>query len=227
MPHVPLADKLHPAGLALLERAEAVTHIRVEEISAVSRQPWLAEVEAVVSRSQPVGAASTARATRSQIVARMAAALGMQVQACDPGALEHGWSEGPARPVTTLEEELALADVISVQLPGADRPIPGAEELALVERGAVIINTALGRIVDEAVLAAASISGQVGAAGLDVSDARPSWHDHPLLALDRIIPTAHTAGLTAVSAERMAMATVQNVPDHLAGHPDPALIANG
>ena len=309
-----VAGKLHPAGLALLERAEGVTFTHVEEISEASYQPYLVEADAVVIRTQLMGAASIAKAPRLQIVsrhgvgydavdvaalnarriplcivgdvnsvsvaehammlimacvkrlirsdrsvrqgpwgwrnmleqgevagktllilgygrigrhlARMAEAFGMEIVAYDPWALAHGWPEGAARPVATLEEGLALADVISVNLPKADRPILGAAELALVKRGAVIVNTARGGIVDEGALAEALTSGQVGAAGLDVFDAEPPTADHPLLGFDQVILTPHTAGLTAEAAERMAISSVQNVLDFFAGRLDPALIIN-
>ncbi len=314
MPHVLVAGKLHPSGLALLERAEGVTFTHVEEISEASYQPFLDQADAVVIRTQPMGAASIARAPRLQIVsrhgvgydavdvaalnarkiplcivgdvnsvsvaehammlilacvkrlirsdrsvrqgswgwrnkleqgevagktllilgygrigrnlARMASVFGMEIVAYDPWALEHGWPEGPARPVASIEEGLALADVISVNLPKADRPILGAAELALLKRGAVIVNTARGGIVDECALAEALTSGQVGAAGLDVFGTEPPTAAHPLLGFDQVILTPHTAGLTAEAAERMATSSVQNVLDFFAGRLDPALIVN-
>lgn len=314
MPHVLVAGKLHPSGLALLQAAEGVTFTHIEDISEASYQAYLAHADAIVIRTQPMGAASVAKAPRLKIVsrhgvgydavavaalnarhiplcivgdvnsvsvaehammlilactkrlirsdravrqghwvwrngleqgevagktllilgygrigrrlARLAAAFGMEILAYDPWALAHGWPEGAARPVASLEQGLALADVISVNLPKADRPILGAAELALLKPGAVIVNTARGGIVDEAALLAALTSGQVGAAGLDVFDAEPPMADHPLLAFDQVILTPHTAGLTAEAAERMAISSVQNVLDFFAGQLDPALIVN-
>ena len=312
MPHILVAGKLHPSGLALLQSAPGVTFTHVEEISEASYQPYLAQADAMVIRTQPMGAASIAKATRLQIVsrhgvgydavdvaalnarkiplcivgdvnsvsvaehammltlacvkrlirsdravrqgpwgwrntleqgevagktllilgygrigrhlARMAAAFGMKTLAYDPWALANGWPEGAAHPVATIAEGLAQADVISVNLPKADKPILGAAELALTKRGVVIINTARGGIVDEIALAAALSSGQVGAAGLDVFDAEPPAPDHPLLAFDQVILTPHIAGLTTEAAERMAVSSVQNILDFFAGRIDPALI---
>ena len=70
MPYILIAGKLHPAGLALLEAAPGVTFTHVEEISEASYQPWLAEADAVVIRTQPMGAASVAKAAKLQIVSR-------------------------------------------------------------------------------------------------------------------------------------------------------------
>jgi len=58
MPHILIAGKLHPAGLALLEAAPGVTFTHVEEISEASYQPYLADADAIVIRTQPMGAAS-------------------------------------------------------------------------------------------------------------------------------------------------------------------------
>ena len=92
--------------------------------------------------------------------------------------------------------------------------------------GAMLINTARGGIIDEAALAQALHTGQIGAAGLDVFEAEPPLPDHPLLGFDQVILTPHIAGLTAESAERMAVASVQNVLDFLNGRLDPGLIVN-
>ena len=57
MPHVLVAGKLHPAGLALLEATPGMTFTHVEEISEASYQPYLAEADAVLIRTQPMSAA--------------------------------------------------------------------------------------------------------------------------------------------------------------------------
>ena len=101
------------------------------------------------------------------------------------------------------------------------------EDTALcLPQGAIVVNTARGGIVDEAALADALGSGQIAAAALDVFDSEPPAADHSLLAFDQVILTPHTAGLTAEAAERMAVASVQNVLDFFAGTLDPALVVN-
>jgi D-3-phosphoglycerate dehydrogenase / 2-oxoglutarate reductase len=314
MPHVLIAGKLHPSGLALLEAAPGVTYTHVEEISEASYQPWLEQADGMVIRTQPMSAASVAKAARLKIVSRhgvgydavdvaalnargiplcnvgdvnsvsvaehsmmlilacakqlvrsdravrggpwgwrnrleqaevagkhllligygrigrhlagMAAAFGMRVSAHDPYLAAKGWPSGTVAMVADLGEGLAAADVVSIHIPKADGPILSAVEIAGMKRGAIIINTARGGIVDEAALAEALRSGQIGAAGLDVFDAEPPAPDHPLLAFDQVILTPHTAGLTREAAERMAVASVQNVLDHFAGCLDPSLIVN-
>jgi len=70
MPHLLLAGKLHPAGLALLEGAEGVTYDYVEEVSEPSYAPLIGKADALVIRTQPLSAATIARAPRLKIVSR-------------------------------------------------------------------------------------------------------------------------------------------------------------
>ena len=314
MPHILIAGKLHPAGLALLEAAQSVTFTHVEEISEASYQPYLPHADAMVIRTQPMGAASIAMAPNLQVVSRhgvgydavdltalnarkiplcivgdvnsvsvaehsmmmilacakqvvrsdaavrtgpwgwrnkleqgevsgkrlliigygrigrhlaeMASGFGMQIAAYDPYLAKNGWPAGNVAAVADLAAGLAQADFVSVHIPKADGAILGAAEIAQMKRGAIIINTARGGIVDEIALADALHSGQIAAAGLDVFDAEPPPSGHPLLAFDQVILTPHTAGLTREAAERMAIASVQNVLDHFMGSLDPALIVN-
>ena len=150
----------------------------------------------------------------------------MEVRAFDPFLVERGWPEGPVTPADTLADGLAWADVVSVNVPKAGRPILGAEEFARLKPGAIVVNTARGGVVDEAALASALADGRVAAAGLDVFDDEPPAKDHPLLAFDQVVLTPHIAGLTQQAAERMAVASVQNVIDFFAGRIDPDLIVN-
>jgi D-3-phosphoglycerate dehydrogenase / 2-oxoglutarate reductase len=159
-------------------------------------------------------------------LAQMAAAFGMKIAACDPYLAASGWPAGPVPCVTDLAAGLAEADFVSVHIPRADGPLIGAAEIARMKRGAIIVNTARGGILDEAALADGLRSGHIGGAGIDVFDAEPPSVDHPLFAFDQVLFTPHTAGLTREAAERMAVASVQNVLDHFAGKLDPGLIVN-
>ncbi len=97
-----------------------------------------------------------------------------------------------------FEELLATADVLSFHLPllPETRGIIGARALASVRPGTVLINTARGELVDEVALAAALRSGRLLGAGLDVLNQEPPPLEHPLLALDNVVLTPHTAGPT-------------------------------
>jgi D-3-phosphoglycerate dehydrogenase len=72
MPHILVAGKLHPAGLALLEHAKSLgfTHDYIEEISEPSYAPLIDKADALVIRTQPMSASTVARGTRLQVVSR-------------------------------------------------------------------------------------------------------------------------------------------------------------
>ena len=160
-------------------------------------------------------------------LAGMAAGFGMEIRAFDPFLAAAGWPEGPVAATATLAEGLRWADFVSLHAPRTDRPLIGAAELALMKPTAVVVNTARGGLVDEAALIAALASGRLAGAGLDVLADEPPRPDNPLLAMDRVVLSPHVAGLTAESAERMAVASVRNALDFLAGRLAPALLVNG
>lgn len=142
-----------------------------------------------------------------QLTARLAQAIGMHVIAYDPLMSGEGASPGPSGvKQVDLDALVATADVISLHVPLVDstRGIFDAQRLARMKPGAVLINTARGGIVDEAALAAALKSGQLGGAAIDVFDtepqpAAPHWQGCPNLVL-----TPHIAGVTTESNERVS-----------------------
>ena len=94
------------------------------------------------------------------------------------------------------------------------------ETLAHLPIGAYIINTARGGIIDEKALHATLSSGKLAGAGIDVFDAEPTPADNPLLKLPNTIVSAHMAGVTVESMDRMAVATVKNILSVLDGTPN-------
>ena len=112
-------------------------------------------------------------------LARMAEGFGMDIRAFDPFLVESGWPDGTVPPVAALADGLAWADVVSVHVPKAGRPILGAEEFAWLKPGAIVVNTARGGIVDETALATALTDGRIAAAGLDVFDDEPPREGPP------------------------------------------------
>jgi D-3-phosphoglycerate dehydrogenase len=315
MPHVLIAGKLHPAGLALLKSAAGVTFDYVEEVSEQSYRPLIGKADALVLRTQPLSGPTIAQAACLKVVsrhgvgydavdlpslnergialtivgdvnsvsvaehammlilsaakrvlrgdravrtpakwgwrnrleaeeisgkrllilgfgrigrhlARMAGGFGMEIKAFDPYLQAQGWPEGQVQPVDDLISGLQWADVVSVNIPKADRPIIGEVELAAMKSGAILVNTARGGVVDEKALVEALKSGRLGAAGLDVFDDEPPGEDNDLLSFDQVVLSPHIAGLTRECGERMAVASVQNVLDYFSGQIDRKLVVN-
>ncbi|MFT3689638.1 hydroxyacid dehydrogenase [Paenirhodobacter sp.] len=160
-----------------------------------------------------------------QRLARMAAGFAMNVRAHDPYLARKGWPDGPVAEAADLDDALAWADCISIHVPKADRPTLGTREIALMKPGVILANTARGGVVDEAALAAALASGQVGAAGVDVFDTEPPGTS-PLFVHRNALLSPHIAGLTAECGERMAIAAIHNALSYLDGTIDPQLIVN-
>ncbi len=151
-------------------------------------------------------------------VARMAAAFGMRVAAYDP-LLPEGPLPGPAERVATLEALLARSEVLSIHCPldATTRGSIGAAQLAMLPRGAVLVHTARGGIVDEAALLAALESGQVAWAGVDVFSKEPLEEASPLRHHPRVLPTPHLAANTPRGAVGMSTGAAESIVAVLAG----------
>lgn len=138
--------------------------------------------------------------------ARLAQRLGMRAVAHDPmlAATDPSWSEhGVAR--LKLEQLLAEADVVSLHVPlaAATRGLISASRIASMKRGAIVINTSRGGIVDEAALAAALRAGHLAGAALDVFEHEPLAAGSVLADCPKLILTPHIAGVTVESNARV------------------------
>lgn len=127
-------------------------------------------------------------------VARRAGAFGMRVLSCSG-------SDGPE----AFERLLAESDVLTIHAPltARTRGRFGAAELQRMKKGAVLVNTARGPIVDEAALAKALVDGRLGGAGLDVFEKEPDVHPD-LLTLPNVVLLPHLGSATRET--RLAMA---------------------
>ncbi|MEM7250494.1 MAG: hydroxyacid dehydrogenase [Pseudomonadota bacterium] len=162
-------------------------------------------------------------------VARICGAgLGMRIVAYDPYLSPDTIEERGAASVN-LDVLLAQSDFVSVHCPYGPEThdMLSASSFALMRRGTFIINCARGGIVNEADLAAALSRGDVAGAGIDVWSNEPPPLDHPLLALDTVIATNHTAGVTHDSRENMANWNAEQVRQILRGMYPPRLINPG
>jgi (S)-sulfolactate dehydrogenase len=146
--------------------------------------------------------------------ARKARALDMRVTAFDPYLPDEHENWNVAQKVT-FAELLATSDVIAVHCPlnAETRGMIGAKELARVRRGAVLINSARGGIVDEAACAAALRTGPLAAAALDVFDYEPIRSEAGKLfaGIPNVVLTPHISGVTAEANHRVSLMTVESV----------------
>lgn len=162
-----------------------------------------------------------------RLVAGMAAAFGMRVLALDPFQSADAIRAGGAEPVPALTDGLQAADAVSLHVPKAgNKPLIGADELALMKPGAILVNTSRGGLIDEDALADALDAGRIAGAGLDVFEAEPAAADGRLLRSSRTVLSPHLAGLTEECAARMGEMAARNILDFFAGRLDPALVVN-
>lgn len=153
-------------------------------------------------------------------VAALARAFGMRVIAADPHLEPAEIERRGARPVG-FGELLTQADVVSLHCPrdASTLRMMNAATFAAMKRGALFISTARGGIHDETALIAALRSGQIGGAGLDVWDLEPPPADHPLLALQNVVATFHTAGVTQEARRNMGGWSAEQIIQLFRGRP--------
>ncbi|HEP6428710.1 NAD(P)-dependent oxidoreductase [Burkholderia cenocepacia] len=142
-------------------------------------------------------------------VAAIGAAFGMKVLAFDPFA-----KEAPAGvkrvPLDTLYAE---SDVVSLHCPltADNRRMLNRDTFARFKRGAILVNTARGGLIDEAALADALANGQLRAAGLDSFDVEPMTVPHPFQQIPNVILSPHVGGVSDAAYVNMGKGAAANV----------------
>jgi (S)-sulfolactate dehydrogenase len=153
-----------------------------------------------------------------QLTATLARGLGMQVIAFDAmmDADHPAYAAGRVGAVG-LDELILDADVISLHVPLVDstRNLFDANRIGAMKRGAVLINTSRGGIVDEVALAAALKSGQLGGAAIDVFANEPLPASAHFSGCPNLLLTPHIAGVTAESNERVSLMIAEKVLEAL------------
>lgn len=160
-------------------------------------------------------------------VAKRAAAFDMKIVVADPYVPRNTVTGLGYRHVADFREALGEADIVTLHMPGRPdgSPVMGAAEFAALKEGAVFINCARGSLVDEPALVSA-LGGRLRAAGLDVTRQEPPPDDHPLLKLENVVLSPHSAGSTVECFARMAQAAAQNILDAIDGRLDPHNVVN-
>jgi (S)-sulfolactate dehydrogenase len=153
-------------------------------------------------------------------VARRAKAFGMHLLAADPfvPAGDPAWAQlGVER--AEFPGFLSRLDILSVHTPltPATRGMIGAGALAALPKGAYLVNTARGEIVDEAALAAALTSGHLAGAAIDVFAEEPFPANSGYVGVPNLVLSPHVSGVTRESNLRISLLVAENVRRALGG----------
>jgi D-3-phosphoglycerate dehydrogenase len=150
-------------------------------------------------------------------VALRAQAFGTSVVAYDPYITDARCQGLRVRRMTSIEELLEVSTVLTVHTPltAETRGMIDARALARLPRGAVVVNMARGGIVDDAALAAAIHSGQIGGAVLDVYAVEPLASDHPIRGVPNTVLTPHIGASTVEAQRSVAVDVCRAVRDAL------------
>ncbi len=203
-----VAEYVIATGLILL-RGQALLSTRDVVGGAWDRQRFAGGVELAGCTLGIIGFGSI-----GQIVADKAKAMDMKITAYDAMIPKDSpvWS-GVTR--TPLEDLIAESDIISLHCPllPETRGLIGSAQFARMKRGAILINSARGGIVDEMACASALKSGHLGGAALDTLETEPIDAATGALfkGIENLILTPHIAGVTKNSNKRIADVAVANV----------------
>jgi phosphoglycerate dehydrogenase-like enzyme len=144
-------------------------------------------------------------------VAPLARAFGMTVVGFSQAAGAAAMAEAGVRRIDDLGALLAAADIVSLHASGGRGILLGANEIARMKPGALLVNTARGSLLDETALAAALQEGRLAAAALDVTTIEPLPPDSPLLRAPNLVLTPHLGGSTAAALDRTAAEIARRV----------------
>ena len=153
-----------------------------------------------------------------RLTAKLAQGLGMKVLASDPAiaADEPVWRESGVA-YRGLDDLLAESDAVTLHVPLTrdTRHLLSARRLGRMKRGAVLVNTARGGIIDEAALAESLASRHLAGAALDVFEAEPLPAGSPLAGAPNLVLTPHIAGVTRESNARVSALIAEKVAQAL------------
>jgi phosphoglycerate dehydrogenase-like enzyme len=166
-------------------------------------------------------------------VTGVAVASAFQKRGClifyhDPAPRDPRTAEAVGAKPCSLDDLFQLADVVTLHVPLLPQTtgMIGRRELAMMKPGAILIQGSRGGVVDEAALAEALQSGQLGGAAVDVYSTEPPAPDNPLLAVKgeaahRILFTPHVAGVTRQAAAYLFRTAWRNVERVVSGKEAP------
>ncbi|MEE9199361.1 MAG: C-terminal binding protein [Dehalococcoidia bacterium] len=161
-----------------------------------------------------VGCGNIARAT-----AVKARAFNMEVLGYDP-FIDPSVPRASGIEVVGLQELLERSDYVSLHTPltPETRHLMGEKELQLMKPSAFLINTSRGPVVNEGALIKALQEGWIAGAGLDVFEREPIDPDSPLLKMDNVVVTPHTASYSDAAFDELHHRVAEEMVRVLTGH---------
>jgi D-3-phosphoglycerate dehydrogenase / 2-oxoglutarate reductase len=161
-------------------------------------------------------------------LAKRCAAMDMRVLVYDPYVPADAIRSAGYEPVADLDAALPEADFVTIHCPKTPETVGlfNAPRLSRMGRGAAIVNTARGGIIDEPALFNALTTGHLAGAGLDVFETEPTPVSNALLSLEQVIASPHMAGVTTESVAGMAVVTAENILSVLDGRPNRDNVVN-
>ena len=151
-------------------------------------------------------------------LARKASALGFSIIAHDPYADGSLFAEHGVKRVD-LPGLLSHADVISLHCPlvAETTHLINRETIGLMKKGAILVNTSRGPVVDEQSLIDGLREGRISGAGLDVFEQEPPPVDSPLRSFNNVILTSHAASVSEKAVETLQRKAAEAARDFLQG----------
>ena len=148
--------------------------------------------------------------------------LGFKIAAYDPFVSEKDMEKEGVQKMD-LEEIIQVADFLSIHVPLIEETyhLINKERLAKMKSNAIIINTARGPIVDEVALADALSKGKIAGAALDVIEEEPIKRTSPLLEMDNVIITPHSAWYSEEAMIELRTKAALNITQVLKGEVTP------
>lgn len=156
----------------------------------------------------------------ARLVHQRAMVFGFERAAYDPGIAREVMEAEGVKPLG-WEEALRTADLLSLHCPliPSTRGLLNAAAFGEMRRGAMLVNTARGPLVELEALCAALREGRIAGAALDVTSPEPLPADHPLLAFPQVVVTPHLAWHSTAAAAKLSRKVAEEALRALTGEP--------
>jgi D-3-phosphoglycerate dehydrogenase len=124
--------------------------------------------------------------------------------------------------VGSMRALLQMSDLVTLHVPllSSTRHMIDAHALALMKKGAILVNVSRGGLINELALASALESGHIGGAALDVFEVEPLNSSSPILIAPNVLLSPHMAWYSTSSARRLSMWTAEDIVKYLDGAHD-------